>query len=78
MQSKYDTLRTMMEEERHLVQRLKVEEAQLFKRQIEEIRQELADAKKNAECATTRADLAEVLAVLLFLSFILREGNGMN
>ncbi|KAK4253574.1 hypothetical protein QN277_010228 [Acacia crassicarpa] len=61
-ESECDKLRTLLEEERELVQRLIVEkedEAQLAKRQIEEIGQELTNARKDAEYATARADAAE-------------------
>ncbi|KAI9071056.1 hypothetical protein K1719_046981 [Acacia pycnantha] len=62
-ESECDKLRTLLEEERKLVQRLigeKEDEAQLGKRQIEEIGQELTDARKDAEYATSRADVAEI------------------
>ncbi|XP_054811195.1 uncharacterized protein LOC129312564 [Prosopis cineraria] len=61
-ESECEKLRITLEEEQKLVQRLKLEkhdEAQLAKRQIEGIGQELADMRKNAEYATTRADVAE-------------------
>ncbi|KAI9104227.1 hypothetical protein K1719_023063 [Acacia pycnantha] len=61
-ESECDKLRTLLEEERKLIQRLIVEkedEAQLGKRQIEEIGQELIDARKDAEYPTARADVAE-------------------
>lgn len=63
LQRECDKLRALLEEERKLVQRLALEnndEAQLASRKIEEISQELADARKEAENATTRADLTEV------------------
>lgn len=59
----------MLEEERSLVQRLLLEkndEVQLTKRQIEEIDQEIAQARKDAELARKDADAAEVLIMLVF------------
>ncbi|XP_028773345.1 myosin-6-like isoform X8 [Neltuma alba] len=61
-ESECDKLRRMLEEGRKLVQGLKLEkddEAQLAKRQIEELGQELGDARKYAEYMTPRADVAE-------------------
>ncbi|XP_028773356.1 nuclear-pore anchor-like [Neltuma alba] len=55
-------LRRLLEEERKLVQRLKQEkenEAQMAKRKIERMSQRLAEAQKDVEYATTRADVAE-------------------
>ncbi|KAI9104235.1 hypothetical protein K1719_023071 [Acacia pycnantha] len=67
-ESECDKLRALLEEERKLVQRLIVEKedgAQLGKRQIEEIGQELADARKDAEYSTARADAAESKCAIL-------------
>ncbi|XP_028773315.1 myosin-7B isoform X2 [Neltuma alba] len=61
-ESERDKLMIMLEEVRKRVQRLileKDDEAQLTKREIEETSQELANARKYAEYATTRADIAE-------------------
>ncbi|XP_054813500.1 uncharacterized protein LOC129314158 [Prosopis cineraria] len=55
-------LRRLLEEERKLVQRLKQEkedEAQMAKRKSERTSQRLAEAQKDVEYTTTRADVAE-------------------
>ncbi|XP_028790366.1 nuclear-pore anchor-like, partial [Neltuma alba] len=55
-------LRRLLEEQRKLMQRLKEEkeeEAQMARRKIERMSQRLAEAQKDVEYASARADVAE-------------------
>ncbi|KAI9104175.1 hypothetical protein K1719_023011 [Acacia pycnantha] len=61
-ESECDKLRRMLEEEQKLVQRLeqeKEDEVQMANRKIERMSQQLAEARKDVEFATVRADVAE-------------------
>ncbi|KAF7835778.1 trichohyalin-like isoform X1 [Senna tora] len=62
VESECAKLKRMLEEERELVQSLRQEkddEAQMAKRKVEEMGQQLADAQKEVNYATARADVAE-------------------